>query len=47
MLPSEKIEAEMAYLDIAIAKTAGPAEAEAWGWIDEKVRAHYEGAAAT
>src|SRR5207247_3695837 len=41
MLPREKIEAEMAYLEIAIAKTAGPAEQEAWDWLTEKVRAHY------
>ena len=47
LLPREKIEAEMSYLKIAIAKTAGASEAEAWGWIAEKVRAHYEGAAAT
>lgn len=38
LLPAEKIEAEMAYLAIAIAKTAGPAEAEAWRWIEEKIR---------
>lgn len=47
LLPREKIEAEMSYLKIAIAKTAGASEAEAWGWIAEKVRAHYQGAAAT
>lgn len=33
MLPSEKIDAEVAYLTIAIEKTAGPAEREAWGWL--------------
>jgi hypothetical protein len=33
MLPPDKIEAEMAYLQIAIDKTAGPAELEAWGWL--------------
>jgi len=41
MLPRDKVEAEMAYLEIAISKTAGPAEQEAWGWLVEKVRAHY------
>ncbi|MFC7400482.1 DUF447 domain-containing protein [Chelatococcus sp. GCM10030263] len=38
LLPREKIEAEMAYLRIAISKTAGPVEQEAWGWIEEKIR---------
>ena len=40
-LPREKIEAEMAYLQIAIDKTAGPDEAEAWSWLVEKVQRHY------
>lgn len=39
MLPAEKVRAEMAYLAIAIEKTAGPAEAEAWSWIEAKIRA--------
>ena len=42
MLPREKIEAEIAYLQIAISKTAGPAEAEAWGWLMEKIRTQHE-----
>lgn len=33
MLPREKVEAEMEYLQIAIDKTAGPAELEAWDWL--------------
>ena len=37
MLPSEKIDEEMAYLSIAIDKTAGPNEREAWGWLTDKV----------
>lgn len=37
MLPREKIEAELAYLEIAIGKTAGPREREAWGWLMERV----------
>lgn len=41
MLPREKIEAELAYLLISIEKTAGPAESEAWGWLMEKVTAHF------
>jgi uncharacterized protein len=40
-LPREKIEAEMSYLKIAIDKTAGPDELEAWGWLTEKVNEHY------
>jgi hypothetical protein len=37
MLAPEKIEAELRYLEIAIAKTAGPEEQEAWGWLMERV----------
>lgn len=40
MLPPAKVDAEMAYLQIAIDKTAGPAEHEAWGWLREAVAAH-------
>jgi hypothetical protein len=40
MLPMDKIEAEMRYLQIAIDKTAGAAEHEAWGWLREAVAAH-------
>lgn len=40
MLPAGKIDTEMAYLQIAIDKTAGPAEREAWGWLREAVVAH-------
>ena len=40
MLPREKVEAEMAYLAIAVDKTAGPAEQEAWDWLAEKIRRH-------
>ena len=39
MLPPDKIRTEMDYLAIAIAKTAGPAEEEAWRWIMEKITA--------
>jgi uncharacterized protein len=42
MLPREKVEQEIAYLEIAIAKTAGDAEREAWGWLMERVAARYE-----
>ena len=37
MLAPEKILSEMAYHAIAISKTAGPAEREAWDWIEDKV----------
>lgn len=33
MLPREKVETEMDYLQIAIDKTAGPRELEAWDWL--------------
>jgi len=39
MLPPGKLEAELAYLQIAIDKTAGPAELEAWGWLMDKIGA--------
>jgi hypothetical protein len=39
MLPPEKIESELKYLEIAISKTAGPRELEAWGWLMERVAA--------
>jgi len=37
MLPAEKVEAELKYLDITISKTAGPEELEAWSWLMERV----------
>ncbi len=33
MLPADKIDREIEYLSIAIDKTAGPREREAWGWL--------------
>jgi hypothetical protein len=39
MLPPEKVENELKYLDIAISKTAGPREEEAWEWLMEKINA--------
>ena len=39
-LPLEKICGEMNYLTIAIEKTAGPKELEAWGWLVEMVENH-------
>lgn len=40
MLTREKIDQELAYLKIAIDKTAGPRELEAWAWLMEKIEAH-------
>ena len=40
MLPPEKIDAELRYLQIAIDKTAGPHEREAWSWLMERIAAH-------
>ena len=37
MLDPEKIQREMRYLQIAIDKTAGPAEHEAWQWLSDAV----------
>ncbi len=41
LLPREKIATEMAYLQIAIDKTAGPREREAWEWLREAVEQHH------
>lgn len=43
MLPRDKIEREIGYLQIAIDKTAGPREREAWDWLMTKVHAHLAG----
>ena len=40
MLPPEKVEREIAYLEIAVAKTAGPDERQAWDWLMEKFDRH-------
>jgi hypothetical protein len=40
MLRIEKIESEMTYLQIAVNKTAGPRELEAWGWLIERIENH-------
>lgn len=40
MLPSEKVDAEIAYLTIAVEKTAGSAEREAWDWLLQKIATH-------
>lgn len=46
MLPRDKVEREMGYLQIAIDKTAGPAELEAWRWLVEAVERHRGGPSA-
>ena len=43
MLPKEKVESELEYLEIAISKTAGEREQEAWGWLMKKVEDWREG----
>ena len=43
MLPRDKIEQEIAYLQIAVGKTAGAAEQEAWQWLMESIAARYGG----
>lgn len=43
MLPKQKVESEIAYLSIAIDKTAGADERQAWDWLMERVNAHSAG----
>ena len=45
MLPREKVERELAYLQIAVSKTAGPREQEAWDWLMREVARFYAEAA--
>lgn len=40
MLPAEKVREEIAYLQIAIDKTAGPDEHEAWRWLRSAIASH-------
>jgi hypothetical protein len=42
MLPREKVERELGYLQIAVEKTAGPREHEAWRLLIEKIEDHYK-----
>ncbi|MGH7155454.1 MAG: DUF447 domain-containing protein [Acetobacteraceae bacterium] len=42
MLPREKVLAEIAYLETAITKTAGPAEREAWDWLTQAIDDYYD-----
>jgi len=40
LLPRAEIEAEFSRLRVVVAKTAGPREAEAFGWLEAKIAAH-------
>jgi hypothetical protein len=40
-LPRDKVEREIAYLESLVQKTAGPAEAEAWSWLMNRIKSHY------
>lgn len=42
MLPRDKLEREVAYLEIAVSKTAGPEEIEAWNWLMERIKSRYQ-----
>lgn len=42
MLPRDKVETELAYLSIAIEKTAGPDELQAWEWLMQRVHEHWK-----
>jgi len=42
MMPREKIERELGYLQIAVEKTAGPREHEAWRLLVEKIEDHFK-----
>jgi hypothetical protein len=44
MLPRDKIEHELAYLQSAVEKTGGPREHEAWRLLVEKIEDHFKGA---
>ncbi len=40
LLPAEKIDSEIEYLKIAVDKTAGRAEKQAWSWLMQAIVAH-------
>jgi uncharacterized protein len=42
MLPEEKIDSEIEYLQIAIDKTASEHELEAWGWLMDRIKTFRE-----
>ena len=41
LLPRDKIESEIAYLQSAISKTASSVEEEAWSWLVEAIKTFY------
>ena len=41
-LPKARVESELQYLQIAIDKTAGEIEHEAWSWLIEKIQTFYK-----
>ena len=41
-LPKARVESELQYLQIAIDKTAGEIEHEAWSWLMKKIQTFYE-----
>jgi uncharacterized protein len=41
MLPRDKVEREMAYLEVAVTKTASDVEQEAWTWLKQAMTAFY------
>jgi uncharacterized protein len=41
LLPRDKIDREMSYLEIAVRKTASATEIEAWSWLVEAITAFY------
>ncbi len=41
LLPRDKIDREMSYLEVAVNKTASPIEAEAWNWLLDAIKAFY------
>jgi len=45
-LPAEKIDRELDYLRIAVNKTAGPNERQAWDWLMARIRDYRAGQAA-
>ena len=45
LLPRAEVEAELARLEIIVGKTAGAAEAEAWGWLKDKAAQVFSGGA--
>ena len=42
-VPAEKIDRDMGYLRIAVEKTAGPREREAWHWLVDRIAEYRRG----